>query len=50
VTSGTQSPTLGKAIGMGYVKSSNSSVGDEFYIQIRKNSIKARVVKLPFVD
>lgn len=50
VTSGTQSPTLGKAIGMGYVKSSNSSVGDEFYIQIRKNRIKARVVKLPFVD
>ena len=50
VTSGTQSPSLGKAIGMGYVKSSNSSIGEEFYIQIRKNRIKARVVKLPFVD
>ena len=50
VTSGTQSPSLGKAIGMGYVKSSNSSIGEEFYIQIRKNRIMARVVKLPFVD
>ena len=49
VTSGTQSPSLGKAIGMGYVKSSNSSIGEEFYIQIRKNRIKAKVVKLPFV-
>jgi glycine cleavage system aminomethyltransferase T len=35
---------------MGYVSSSNSSVGEEFYIQIRKNKIKAKVVKLPFVD
>jgi aminomethyltransferase len=50
VTSGTQSPSLGKAIGMGYVKFSNSSIGEEFFIQIRKNRIKARVVKLPFVD
>ena len=50
VTSGTQSPSLGKAIGMGYVSSSNSSIGEEFYIQIRKNKIKAKVVNLPFVD
>lgn len=49
VTSGTQSPSLGKAIGMGYVNAANAEIGAEFYVQIRKNKIKARVVKLPFL-
>lgn len=48
VTSGTQSPSLGKAIGMGYVESGNEAVGTEIYVQIRDNNCKAVVVKIPF--
>lgn len=49
VTSGTQSPTLGEAIGMGYVKSEWASKGTEFRVQIRQKSIAAEVVALPFL-
>lgn len=48
VTSGTQSPSLGKAIGMGYVKTELSTVDSEIYIVIRDKKIAAKVVKLPF--
>lgn len=48
VTSGTQSPTLGKAIGMAYVAKEHSNEGSEIYIQVRDKSLKATVVKLPF--
>ena len=48
VTSGTQSPTLSKAIGMGYVESAFSKEGTEIFIAIRDKQIKAQVVKLPF--
>ncbi|WP_276359446.1 glycine cleavage system aminomethyltransferase GcvT [Daejeonella sp. H1SJ63] len=48
VTSGTQSPTLQKAIGMAYVKTEFSKEGSEIYIKIRDNKILARVVKMPF--
>ena len=48
VTSGTQSPSLQKAIGMGYVKTGFTNFGDEIFIRIRDNNIKAKVVKLPF--
>ncbi len=50
VTSGTQSPSIGKAIGMGYVYTDFANLGTEFYIQIRKNRVKAKVVRLPFLD
>jgi aminomethyltransferase len=49
VTSGTQSPTLGKAIGMGYVRNDLASIGSEIFISIRDSLLKARVVKIPFV-
>lgn len=49
VTSGTQSPTLKKAIGMGYVKNEFSKLGSEIFIKVRDNKIKARVSKMPFV-
>ncbi len=49
VTSGTQSPTLGKAIGMGYVDTKFAKPGSEIYINIRNTSVKAKVVKVPFV-
>lgn len=50
VTSGTMSPTLGKAIGMGYVAKEFSKVDSEIYISIRDKKIKAKVVRLPFVS
>ena len=48
VTSGTQAPSLGKAIGMGYVATEFSKVGSEIYIDIRNTLVKAQVVKFPF--
>lgn len=48
VTSGTMSPSLNKGIGLGYVPTSLSDLGNTIYIQIRKNAIPATVVKLPF--
>lgn len=48
VTSGTQSPSLGKAIGLGYVPTALSAVDSEIYIRIRNKDIKAKVAKLPF--
>lgn len=49
VTSGTQSPTLSKAIGMGYVAAAHSKVDSEIFIEIRDKQIKAKVVKTPFL-
>jgi len=48
VTSGTQSPSLGKAIGMGYINTNHSHLGNHIYIKIRNNPIKATIVKIPF--
>jgi aminomethyltransferase len=48
VTSGTMSPSLKKAIGMGYVKTPYAKFGTEVLIQIRKKQIKAVIVKPPF--
>lgn len=48
VTSGTQSPTLQKAIGMGYVETPYAKFGSEIFIQIRDKPLQAKVVKIPF--
>lgn len=48
VTSGTQSPSLKKAIGLGYVETGHSKVGSEIFISIRDKAIKAAVVRPPF--
>jgi aminomethyltransferase len=48
VTSGTQSPTLGKAIGMGYVRPVFSAIDTKIYIKVRDKLLQARVVKFPF--
>ncbi len=48
VTSGTQSPSLGKAIGMGYVSVAHASVGSEIFVSIRNVLVAATVVKIPF--
>lgn len=49
VTSGTQSPNLSKGIGMGYVKAEYAKVGTEIFVQIRDKSLKAVIVKMPFI-
>jgi aminomethyltransferase len=49
VTSGTQSPSLGKAIGMGYVETSKAVQGQSIFIHIRNQKLKAVIVKIPFV-
>mgnify|MGYP001240032769 CR=1 FL=1 len=43
-----QWPSLQKAIGMGYVQKAFTKSDTEIYIQVRKKSLKAKVVKLPF--
>lgn len=48
VTSGTQSPSLQQAIGMGYVQTQYSKPDTEIFIKIRDKLIKAKVVKTPF--
>lgn len=48
VTSGTMSPSLGKGIGLGYVPTEFASPGSNLKIQIRKNSVGATIIKLPF--
>jgi aminomethyltransferase len=48
VTSGTQAPSLGKAIGLGYVATDHAKAGTEIFIDIRNTMVKAKVVKFPF--
>ena len=48
VTSGTQSPSLQKAIGMGYVTIENAAIDSEIFIAVRDKSLKAKIVKMPF--
>lgn len=50
VTSGTQSPTSGKIIGMAYVATPFSKVGTEIYMDIRGKLMKAVVTKAPFIQ
>lgn len=48
VTSGTQAPSLNKAIGLGYVATAHAAVDSEIFIDIRNSLVKAKVVKAPF--
>ena len=48
VTSGTQSPTLQKAIGLGYVETTFSGLDTPIFISVRDKQLKAKVVKSPF--
>ncbi|MBT3351414.1 MAG: glycine cleavage system aminomethyltransferase GcvT [Nitrospinaceae bacterium] len=48
VTSGTMSPSLGKAIGIGYVPISHAEVGSDVEVDIRGKARAAKVVKTPF--
>jgi aminomethyltransferase len=48
VTSGTQSPTLGRALGMTYLPIEAAEIGSDFFVQIRNRTAPARVIELPF--
>lgn len=49
VTSGTHSPSLGKAIGLAYVPPALSALGSEFEVLVRNRGLRAQVVATPFV-
>ncbi len=48
VTSGTQTPTLGKAIGLAYVPAESAAVGTALTIDVRGRPVPAVVVPTPF--
>ncbi|MCL2413945.1 MAG: glycine cleavage system aminomethyltransferase GcvT, partial [Bacteroidales bacterium] len=48
VCSGTQSPSLNKAIGTGYVQPDFSKVDTEIFVKVREKLLKAKIVKMPF--
>lgn len=49
VTSGTQSPTLQKAIGMGYISTPQATEGNIIFVNVRDKMLKAKVIKVPFL-
>lgn len=49
VTSGTQSPSLNKAIGLGYINAAFTTLDTIVHIQVRDKQLKAKVVKVPFI-
>lgn len=50
VTSGTQSPTMQKAVGLGYVQTPFAALDSEIYVAVRDKLLKAKVVKVPFLS
>jgi aminomethyltransferase len=48
VQSGTQSPSLGKAIGMAYIATGSNALDTEVFVEVRDKLLKAKVVKMPF--
>lgn len=48
VTSGTQAPSLGKAVGLGYVSTVFSALDTKINIKVRDKLLQAKVVKVPF--
>ena len=48
VRSGTQGPSINKAVGTAWVKAEFSKIGMEIFIKVREKLLKAIVVKMPF--
>jgi aminomethyltransferase len=49
VTSGTQSPTLDTPIGMAYVNTENSKIGNKIFVKIGNKQLEATITKMPFL-
>ncbi|MDM5298713.1 glycine cleavage system aminomethyltransferase GcvT [Bacillus pumilus] len=48
VTTGTQSPTLKKNVGLALIQTSMAQLGAEVEVQVRKKRLKAKIVTTPF--
>jgi len=48
VTSGTQSPSLNKGIGMGYIDDLSLKSGDPIFVEVRGKAVEAVLCSLPF--
>lgn len=48
VTSGTQGPSIGKAVGLGYVKTEYAANNTEIFIEVRNRALRATVSRPPF--
>jgi aminomethyltransferase len=50
ITSGTQSPTLKKAIGVAFVEKTHEKIGTRLWVRIREDFHEFEVCKTPFID
>nr|WP_143242310.1 glycine cleavage system aminomethyltransferase GcvT [Bhargavaea cecembensis] len=48
VTTGTQSPTIGKNVGNALIRAEYANPGEELEVEVRKRRLKAKVVETPF--
>lgn len=48
ITTGTQSPTLQKNIGLALIHASEAKIGEELEIEVRRKRLKARIISTPF--
>ncbi len=48
VTSGTHSPTFGKALGLAYVAASVAELGRDLFVEVRGKRLRATIVPTPF--
>ena len=49
VTSGSISPSIGKAIGLGFIKFNKIDYKKSIFIEIRNKKIEAKLSKTPFI-
>ncbi|MBN1807610.1 MAG: glycine cleavage system aminomethyltransferase GcvT [Planctomycetes bacterium] len=50
VTSGSFSPTLGRAVGMGYVAKNSAAAGTEVDVEIRKRRVRGKISQRPLYN
>lgn len=48
ITSGTQSPTFQKNLGLALVSTASAELGTVLFVQVRKRQLKARIIETPF--
>ena len=48
ITSGTQSPSLQKGIGLAFINTDYSELGSELFIEVRNKHLKCKIIEAPF--